>query len=170
MALGPAFKNKPAGGSQIVFRSDGSDVVFARLVAMLRASPALNGCAIRAWDDPSVDQTPPSEDGPPWVRLSPMPGNSRIKARTPRGIVHEMPLVVEIEAASQGLVVANSQKLWGSILGAIFPTPNLDAQLTALGVSKITVLKAAWAAPMDGSPRCFAKGSIELLMYFTTTE
>lgn len=170
MPPGPAFKNKPTTSQGPSFRPDGTDLVFARLAAMLRSSPELHGCTVRAWDDPSVDMAPVPTDGPPWLRITPSPGPSAIHSRSRAGIVHRMPLSVAIETSVPGTQVGLSQKFWGAILRALFPTPKLDARLQALGVTGFVVTKAGWGAPQGDPPCCEGAGEITLMMYFTTPE
>lgn len=170
MPPGPAFKNKPASGSPVHFKSDGTDLVFARVAAMVRGSSELHGCTVHAWDDASVDQTPPSGEGPPWISLTPSPGMAKIHCRSPQGIVHRTPLVVTVESSIYGTNVVQSQRLWGAIGRAIYPSPQMDAQLQSLGVSKIAIEQPVWAAPKGGSNRCEAVGSFVMELHTLTTE
>jgi hypothetical protein len=177
MPVGPAFKNKPAGGATSPsFVDDPSDAVFARIATILRASTELHSCTIRAWDDASVDQSPPGADGPPWMRLTPIPGPSEPFAVDAGGLVHEMPLEVRIETSVPGTEVVQSMRFWGAIRRALFPGRFLDEQLQMAGVSWIAVKQPAWGAPdpaaKDAGPasRCEGVGRIELVMYFYTPE
>jgi hypothetical protein len=177
MPIGPAFKNKTVSGpSAPSFQSDGSDLVFARFVALIRASTEMHGCTVLAWDNPAVDATPPADEGPPWCRLTPTPGNAVPFCVDPEagGLVHEMPMEVRVETSTPGGDVLQSQRFWGSILRAIFPGGMLDEQLQMLGVSWVKVLKPAWGPPpfVEGkpSPRCEGVGGFELVLYFATPE
>lgn len=153
-----------------VLPSEGSEVAFRAFVAAIRSAPTLARAAIRSYTGDAADLDGPSDDAGPWVRLTPMPGPSAIAFRSRAGIVHRMPISVTVETSVPGSSVADSQRLWGAILGAVFPSGQIPAAMQAAGISRVEVKRPAWGTPVKGGARCEGMGEIELLLHFCTPE
>jgi hypothetical protein len=177
----PAFKNRPAGGATAPsWQADPVDAASARVAQLLRGSAELHGVIILAWDNPAVDQSPPGSDGPPWIRITPSPGESEIYCHDALagGLVHRTPLLITFEVSVPGTDVKQAQRLWGAIRRAIFPAGGLDEQLAIAGVAGIDLGRPAWGPPRayqdaKGEPsawRCEGEGRIALTMYTVTPE
>jgi hypothetical protein len=170
--------------SSPVYPAESTELAWRTLVAMFRAYAPLRSATIKAWDGDASDLDPPSDDGGPWIRLtpSPMPSSwSNHSGGNPDRPVYDMGFTVAIELSTPGTAITDSMRLWGQVMNVLHPPApaDLDAQeatFQAVGIESIEIKLPAWGLPFApaGKPtspemiRTYGIGHLDVVMHFGT--
>jgi hypothetical protein len=141
--------------------------IWTTVVAILRDSDALSHVKTwKAWEGLPGDDDPPAVSQSPWIRLTPVadPGGWRATG------LHQLNIVVQIEAFTAGTRATDLMDLWDAIVTAMFPqTKDVYDRFREAGALGFELRQPSFSPlPVTGGAGMMAIGMIAIFVHAPT--